>query len=66
LVAREVSKQGYRATQVTVEHQPEHVHRHLHHIAALIDQGRLTPRQKETARRIFTRLAEAEAKVHGT
>jgi uncharacterized protein (TIGR00299 family) protein len=32
----------------------------------MIDVGRLSERQKDTARRIFTRLAEAEAKVHGT
>jgi uncharacterized protein (TIGR00299 family) protein len=32
----------------------------------MIDGGRLTEPQKELARRIFTRLAEAEAKVHGT
>jgi len=32
----------------------------------MIDASRLSPRQRETARRIFTRLAEAEAKVHGT
>lgn len=66
LVAQEVRKNGYRATQVTVEYEPEHKHRHLHHILAMIDAGRLSDRQKDLARRIFTRLAEAEAKVHGT
>ena len=29
LVAREVKKHGFRATQVTVEYRPEHTHRHL-------------------------------------
>ncbi len=66
LVAQEVKKHGFRATQVTVQHEPEHKHRHLHHIEAMIDGSRLTPGQKETARRIFQRLAEVEAKVHGT
>jgi uncharacterized protein (TIGR00299 family) protein len=66
LVAREVKKKGFRAVQVTVEHEHEHVHRHLHHITAMIDRSRLTDRQKDCARRIFARLAEAEAKVHGT
>lgn len=66
LVAREVKKHGIRATQITVEYEPEHTHRHLHHIVAMIDAGQLSPRQKDLARRIFTRLAEAEAKVHGT
>jgi len=66
LVAREVKKLGFRATQITVEHEPEHKHRHLHHIEAIIEQGQLTPPQKKTALAIFRRLAEAEAKVHGT
>lgn len=66
LVTEEVRKRGFRATQVTVAHEHEHVHRHLHHILEMIDQSRLTDRQKDLARRIFRRLAEAEAKVHGT
>ena len=66
LRAQEVKRQGFRATQVTVECEPEAAHRHLEQILALIDRGRLSPRQRDLARRIFTRLAEAEAKVHGT
>ena len=66
LVATEVKKNGFRATQITVEHEPEHAHRHLHHITEMIDNSRLTDPQKELAKRIFTRLGEAEAKVHGT
>lgn len=65
LVATEVKKHALRATQVTVEYEPEHKHRHLHHILALLDAAELTGRQRQTARKIFTRLAEAEAKVHG-
>jgi uncharacterized protein (TIGR00299 family) protein len=66
LVANEVKKQGFRATQIAVEHEPEHKHRHLHHITAMIDGSALTARQKELATRIFRKLAEAEAKVHGS
>lgn len=66
LVATEVKKHGFRATQLTVEHEPEHKHRHLHHIDAMIDGSALSDRQKDLARRIFRRLAEAEAKVHGS
>lgn len=65
LVAREVKKQALRATQVTVQYEPEHRHRHLGDILALLDGADLSGRQRQTARRIFTRLAEAEAKVHG-
>ena len=66
LTASEVKKKGFRATHVTVSHEPEHKHRHLHHVTAMIDASALTVRQKELATRIFTRLAQAEAKVHGT
>jgi len=66
LVREEVKKKGFRATQITVEHEPEHAHRHLHHITGMIDGSTLTDRQKDLARKIFTRLGEAEAKVHGT
>ena len=66
LVAREVNKGGFRATRVVVEYEPEHTHRRLPHILEMIRRGRLSDRQKDVARRIFTRLAEAEAEVHGT
>ena len=66
LVGEEVRKKGFRATQVRVEYEPEHIHRHLDDILALIDASQIGPKAQQMARRIFTRLAEAEAKVHGT
>src|SRR3954462_6651736 len=66
LLRSEVKKQGFRGTQITVEHEPEHKHRHLHHITAMIDGSSLGERQKTLAKRIFQKLAEAEAKVHGS
>jgi uncharacterized protein (TIGR00299 family) protein len=66
LVATQVKKKGFRATQVVVEHEPEHAHRHLHHIQKMIDGGSLTPRAHALATAIFRRIAEAEAKVHGS
>lgn len=65
LRTEEVRKNGFRARQIHVDYEHEHKHRHLHHILEMIDAGQLTSQQKETARRIFSRLAEAEAKVHG-
>ena len=67
LVSEEVKRKGFRGLKVTVQHEPEHAHRHLHHITEKIDASEvLTPAQKDLAKRIFTRLGEAEAKVHGT
>jgi uncharacterized protein (TIGR00299 family) protein len=66
-LAFEESRRGeFRATYARVVAQPEHAHRHLHHIEAMIDKAAITPRQAELAKRIFRKLGEAEAKVHGT
>jgi uncharacterized protein (TIGR00299 family) protein len=66
LVAREVTKKGFRATHIEVQHEPEHQHRHLHHITEMIDGSTLSDRQKDLAKRIFCHLGAAEARVHGT
>lgn len=66
LKTEEVKKQAFRALQLTVEHEPEHAHRHLHHIEAMIEGSGLSPRQRELALKIFHKLAQAEAKVHGS
>ena len=66
LVTEEVKRHGFRAVNLTVQHEPEHAHRHLHHITDMIDGSSLTEKQKQLATDIFTNLAEAEAKVHGS
>ena len=66
LEAEDVKRKGFRATKVHVRHRPEHAHRHLHHILEMIDGSKLSGPQKDLAARIFTRLGEAEAHVHGT
>lgn len=62
-----VRRAGFRATHARVVAPPEHAHRHLHHIEAMVDQAgsALTHRAAETARRIFRKLGEAEAHAHG-
>jgi uncharacterized protein (TIGR00299 family) protein len=60
-----VKRGGFRATHARVVTPHEHAHRHWHHIEAIIDKGSLTPRQKDLAKRIFMKLGEAEARVHG-
>ena len=47
------------------DHADPHSHRALSDILALIDGSGLSAGVKDTARRIFTRLGAAEAKVHG-
>ena len=47
-------------------HTHEHVHRGLSDVTAVIEQSDLEPEVKETAKKIFRTLAEAEAKMHGT
>ena len=65
IVANETKRKGFRALKIDIHHEPENKHRHLHHITEMIDAATLTPRAKELAKKIFTRLGEAEAKVHG-
>ncbi|MBI4242317.1 MAG: nickel pincer cofactor biosynthesis protein LarC [Candidatus Rokubacteria bacterium] len=68
VTAREVKKGAFRATRVDVEVDPgaHRDHRRLSDILDLLDRGGLADPVKADAKRIFTRLAEAEAKVHGT
>ncbi len=62
-----VVKGGFRATYVRVEHPEQHAHRHLKDITKLIDAADgITPRQKDLAKQIFSHVAAAEAKVHGS
>jgi uncharacterized protein (TIGR00299 family) protein len=60
-----VKRGGFRANYARVNTPPEHAHRHLHHIEAMIDRSTLSPRQNELAKRIFRKLGEAEAASHG-
>lgn len=60
------SRKGISATRFLVEEHDHHSHRHFSDIRRMITAADLTPRAKELALAIFTRLAEAEAQVHGT
>ncbi len=46
-------------------HSSPHIHRGLNEVLSIISQAELSGRAKDTAVRIFTVLAEAEAKAHG-
>lgn len=56
---------GIAGTYFAVRAEPEHKHRHLHHIEAIVNGATLTDEQRGLALRIFGRLADAEAAVHG-
>jgi len=62
--AEKVKRGAISATQVKVDTSEGHHHRGLSIILGRIDKANLAPRAAERARKIFTRLAEAEAKVH--
>jgi uncharacterized protein (TIGR00299 family) protein len=65
--AREVKRGAFRATKVDVEvARGTHEHRRLADIVEILQSSGLTPSIVATASRIFTRLAEAEARVHGS
>ena len=68
LVRREVKKGAFRATKIDVAVDAA-VHRHdrsLADIQAILEASPLDADVKERAGRIFVRLADAEARVHGS
>jgi uncharacterized protein (TIGR00299 family) protein len=64
----EVMKGVFRGTKVDVDidRAAHHVHRSLADILAILDGSALPPAIMADAARIFTRLADAEARAHGT
>jgi uncharacterized protein (TIGR00299 family) protein len=52
--------------RVILDDHHHHHHRRLHDILEMIRGAKLSEPVKQTAERIFLRLAEAEAKVHGS
>ncbi len=59
-----VDRSGISATHARVQTAHEHAHRHLSDILKIINDSRLSKAVKDRAARIFSRLAEAEARVH--
>ena len=56
----------FAATHVDVRTLEKQPHRHLHHIEAILDKADLPASVRERAKRVFRRLAQAEAEVHGS
>lgn len=59
-----VDRSGIGATYARVQTAHEHHHRHLADILKIIYDSGLSDRVKDRAARIFSRLAEAESRVH--
>ena len=65
LEVEKVKRCGFAATKATVEAADQEDYRFLPDVEAILARGRMTDRQRELARSIFRKLAEAEAAVHG-
>lgn len=67
LSIQRVNKQGFAATRFSVRLTDDKPapHRHLKDILAILDRAKLSATLKDRSRRIFERLAQAEATVHG-
>ena len=66
LTARRTERHGIFGTKVDVrvtKHEPT---RHLKEIVSIIGESGISDSSKDLAKRIFRRLAEAEAKIHNT
>lgn len=68
LRVREVMKGPFRATKVDVDidRSAHRDHRSLSDILGILEASALPSKTRADAARIFTRLADAEARVHGT
>ncbi len=67
LSAREVRRGAFRATKVDVDVDgTQQAHRHLGDIVGILERSGLPQPVVEGAVRVFRRLAEAEARVHGS
>lgn len=65
LSQEDVHRGGFRAKKIHVHLPHEHAHRHLSDILVIIGRASISEKAREIATAIFTRLAEAEGKVHG-
>lgn len=68
LTVQRVTREGITATDVDVRlREADQGHgRHLSDIAGILESSPLPPRVTQSALAVFTRLADAEAKIHGT
>jgi uncharacterized protein (TIGR00299 family) protein len=66
LIVQKDQRHGINGTKVTVRQtRHEHAHRHLADIEQIINGSTLDTKTKELSRKIFMKIAVAEASVHG-
>ncbi|MBK7627398.1 MAG: nickel pincer cofactor biosynthesis protein LarC [Bacteroidales bacterium] len=66
LIVQKDQRHGITGTKVTVKQtRHEHAHRHLSDIEKIINDSALDQETKELSKKIFMKIAVAEAKVHG-
>jgi pyridinium-3,5-bisthiocarboxylic acid mononucleotide nickel chelatase len=58
-------RRGVAASKFRVAAKEAKAHRHLHHILNLIEKSSLSNRAKQNASAVFSKLGEAEARIHG-
>jgi len=61
-----VRRGPFAAVHVNVRAGEKQPHRHLHHIETILDGADLPAAVRDRAKAVFTKLAEAEAEVHGS
>ncbi len=66
VVIERTMRSGISCGRVRFQLPEEHAHRHLRDVLAIVERVEAPPAVKETAGRVFRRLAEAEAAIHGT
>lgn len=67
LLVQKDQRHGINGTKVTVNQtRHEHAHRHLSDIEKIINDSTLDNKTKELSSKIFMKIAQAEATVHGT
>ena len=66
LIVEKDQRHGIAGTKVTVKQtRHEHAHRHLSDIDKIIDDSSLDIKTRELSKKIFLKIARAEATVHG-
>jgi hypothetical protein len=65
LQAEKCVRKGITGTDVKVVTGHDHAHRHLSTIEKILDESGLSTTVKDKAKRIFRKLGEAEAAIHG-